>query len=119
VTTHELVEAERTSNRVVIMNRGHVVIEGSLDELAGDPEMIVELSASVDPTELATRLDCVVTDDGAHRYRCATVSTPERLADLNAYLTSVGVTLTSLRTRASLEERYLELIEEERRAVRP
>jgi hypothetical protein len=38
---------------------------------------------------------------------------------LNRYLTSVGVTLISLRTRASLEERYLELIEQERREVRP
>jgi len=33
-------------------------------------------------------------------------------------LTSVGVTLLSLRTRASLEERYLDLIEQERREVR-
>jgi len=41
---HELTEAERTSNRVVIMNRGHVVIDGTLDELSGAPEMIIELS---------------------------------------------------------------------------
>jgi len=34
---HELTEAERTSNRVVIMNRGHVVIHGTLDELSGSP----------------------------------------------------------------------------------
>jgi len=38
---------------------------------------------------------------------------------LNSYLTSVGVTLIALRTRASLEERYLELIEQERREVHP
>jgi hypothetical protein len=40
------------------------------------------------------------------------------MAVLNDYLTSVGVTLLSLRTRASLEERYLDLIEQERREVR-
>jgi ABC-2 type transport system ATP-binding protein len=119
VTTHELVEAERTSNRVVIMNRGHVVIDGTLDELSGAPEMIVELSAAVDAAELATRLACVVTADGANRLRCATASSPERIAVLNDYLTSVGVTLLSLRTRASLEERYMDLIQEERREVRP
>ena len=119
VTTHELVEAERTSNRIVIMNRGHVVIDGTLDELSGAPEMIVELSAAVDAAQLATRLACVVKADGANRFRCATASSPERIAVLNDYLTSVGVTLLSLRTRASLEERYMDLIQEERREVRP
>jgi ABC-2 type transport system ATP-binding protein len=119
VTTHELAEAERTSDRVVIMNRGHVVIAGTLDELSGAPEMIVELSGPVDATQLAARLGCVVTADGPNRFRCATVSSPERIAVLNGFLTSVGVTLISLRTRASLEERYMELIEQERREVRP
>jgi ABC-2 type transport system ATP-binding protein len=117
VTTHELTEAERTANRVVIMNRGHVVIHGTLDDLAGAPEMIVELSGPVDPALLASRLDCVVTSDGVNRLRCETESTPDRMAVLNDYLTSVGVTLVSLRTRASLEDRYLELIEQERREV--
>src|SRR6202161_4450696 len=63
VTTHELTEAERTSDRVVIMNRGHVVIEGTLDELAGAPEMIIELSGAIDASALAARLGCVVTAD--------------------------------------------------------
>jgi ABC-2 type transport system ATP-binding protein len=119
VTTHELTEAERSSSRVVIMNRGHVVIHGTLDELAGAPEMIIELSGPVDVSRLASELQCVVTTDGANRIRCETESTPERIAVLNSYLSNVGVTLLSLRTRASLEERYMELIEQERREVRP
>jgi ABC-2 type transport system ATP-binding protein len=119
VTTHELTEAERSSDRVVIMNRGHVVIHGTLEELSGAPEMIVELSGPVDAGHLATALACVVTSNGPTRLRCETESTPERITTLNEYLTSVGVTLLSLRTRASLEERYLELIDQERHEVRP
>jgi ABC-2 type transport system ATP-binding protein len=119
VTTHELIEAERTSNRVIIMNRGHVVIHGTLDELAGTPELIIELSGPVDVAQLSSRLQCVITSDAPHRLRCATASTPERIVILNDFLASSGVTLLSLRTRASLEERYLELIEQERREVRP
>jgi ABC-2 type transport system ATP-binding protein len=119
VTTHELTEAERTSDRVIIMNRGHVVTHGTLDELAGAPEMIVELSGPIETSLLASRLGCVVTADTPTQLRCATESTPERIAALNGILTSVGVTLLALRTRASLEERYLELIEQERREVRP
>jgi ABC-2 type transport system ATP-binding protein len=119
VTTHELTEAERSSDRVIIMNRGRVVIHGTLEQLAGAPEMIIELSGPVDAADLASALGCQVTSDAPIRLRCAIASTPERLATLNDFLTNVGVTLLSLRTRASLEERYLALIEQERREVRP
>jgi ABC-2 type transport system ATP-binding protein len=119
VTTHELSEAERSSDRVIIVNRGRVVVHGTLDELAGAPEMIIELSGVVDAARLAIVLECQISLDAPTRLRCAIESTPQRLATLNDFLTSVGVTLLSLRTRASLEERYLELIAEERREVRP
>jgi ABC-2 type transport system ATP-binding protein len=119
VTTHELHEAERTSHRVIIMNRGHVVISGTLGELAGAPEMIIELSGPVDVALLASHLQCVVTADAPTRIRCEIESTPERMATLNDLLTGTGVRLLSLRTRASLEERYLELLEQERREVHP
>src|SRR6202051_1765487 len=44
LTTHELNEAERLASRLVIMNHGHVVVDGTLDELSGALEMIIELS---------------------------------------------------------------------------
>jgi ABC-2 type transport system ATP-binding protein len=119
VTTHELTEAERSSDRVIIMSGGRVVIDGTLEELAGAPEMIIELSGPVNSTQLATVLGCAITTDAPTQLRCAIESTPERMATLNDFLTNAGVTLLSLRTRASLEERYLELIEQERREVRP
>jgi ABC-2 type transport system ATP-binding protein len=119
VTTHELIEAERSSDRLIIMNRGHVLIHGTLDELAGAPEMIIELSGEVDASRLGAALGCEVTVDAPTRLRCEIESSPERMALLNSFLTNVGVTLLSLRTRASLEERYLELIEQERHEVRP
>jgi ABC-2 type transport system ATP-binding protein len=114
ITTHELDEAERLADYLVIMNQGHVVVQGTLDELAGSPEMIVETSGPIDPLELASVLGCAVVLDGPLRIRCAVSSTPERITTVTSYLTGVGVTMTSLRTRASLEERYLELITDER-----
>jgi hypothetical protein len=80
--------------------------------------MIIELSGAINPTELAEVLDCVVVLDGPLRVRCAVGSTPERITAVTTYLTSVQVTMVSLRTRASLEERYLELIADERSGLR-
>ena len=118
ITTHELDEAERLADRLVIVHHGHVVAQGRLDELAARPEMIVEVSGPVSAEALADVLACPVVLDGPLRLRCAIESSPQRIAEVTTYLTSVGVALTSLRTRASLEERYLELIAEERGQVR-
>jgi hypothetical protein len=96
------------------MNKGHVVVQGTLDDLAGSPEIIIETSASADPIGLASVLGCEVTRDGPLRLRCAAASTPERIALITTYLTGAGLAMTSLRTRATLEERYLELIASER-----
>jgi ABC-2 type transport system ATP-binding protein len=110
ITTHELNEAERTADHVVIMNHGRVVVQGSLDELSGDGVVIVETSRPVDPVELGRRLGCVVTAVEPTRLHCAIDPSPERLAVVSAYLGEHDTALTSLRTRASLEERYLDLI---------
>jgi ABC-2 type transport system ATP-binding protein len=119
ITTHELTEAERMADRLVIMNRGHVVIQGTLDELSGAPEMIIEVSTAIDPDALASILGCAVVADGPRRLRCETESSPERIAALNVHLSNVGATLVSLRTRASLEERYMDLLEAERTEAQP
>jgi ABC-2 type transport system ATP-binding protein len=118
ITTHELTEAERMADRLVIMHRGRVLVQGSLDDLAGEPEMIVQSSGPVDPRELVARLHCDVVLDNPLQLRCAVASSPERIAIVTNYLASVGLSMVSLRTRASLEERYLELIADERSDAR-
>jgi ABC-2 type transport system ATP-binding protein len=118
ITTHELAEAERMADRLVIMHRGRVVAQGSLDDIAGEPEMIVQSSGPVDPDALAERLRCEVVLDTPLQLRCRVASNPERIAIVTNYLASVGLSMVSLRTRASLEERYLELIADERSEAR-
>ena len=110
ITTHELNEAERMSDRLVLLNNGSVLASGTLEELSGEPEMILEVSSPVDPHSLATLLGCAVVLDGPLQLRIASASSPERIHAITTHLTSLGVAMTSLRTKASLEERYLELI---------
>lgn len=119
ITTHELDEAERLADYLVILHRGHEVAQGTLADLAGEPELIIEATGSVDPAAFAALLGCEVRSDGPSRVRCAVASSPERIATVSTYLTSVGLSMVSLRTRASLEERYLDLIADERNGPRP
>ena len=110
ITTHELVEAERSADRVVIMNEGAVVAQGTLEELAGDPVLIIEASGPIDADALTRRLSATVTTIDATSVSCAVANTPDTMAIITSYLAEQGVTLQGLRSRASLEERYLELV---------
>ena len=114
ITTHELQEAERLASRVLIVHRGRVVTQGTLDELAGEQALIIETSSAIDAGELAAVLHCAVREDSPRRYHCASDPSPENLAIVTSFLQSRGVSLTSLDTRASLEETYLRLIGEQR-----
>ena len=110
ITTHELVEAERSADRVVIMNEGAVVAQGTLEELAGDPVLVIEASGPIDADALARRLSATVTTIDATSVSCAVSNTPDTMAIITSFLAEQGVTLQGLRSRASLEERYLELV---------
>ncbi len=114
ITTHELADAEQVADRVVIMASGAVVAAGSLAELAGDPVLIIESSVDLDPTALAAELAAEVTVDGPRRYRCAVDNSPRHVALVTAHITARGGQLVSLRSRASLEETYLAVMNDAR-----
>ncbi len=115
ITTHELAEAERLTDVVTILHRGHVVASGSLDELAGqDRAVALEVSGPVDVARLATQLGVAVEATDATHLRVHATGDPARTAEIAAALAAQGATLVALRTRASLEERYLGIIADER-----
>ncbi len=114
LTTHELDEAERVSDRVVILHHGSVLAEGTLDELSGEPEVLVEPSAPVTPEDLGRALGLTVTSGTARTLRVAAPASAELVSAITAALSDLGASVVSLRTRASLEQRYLDLIGAER-----
>jgi ABC-2 type transport system ATP-binding protein len=114
LTTHELTEAERIADDVVIMAAGRAVARGTVAELAaagGEGGIRFEAPAALDLAALGAALGAdagTVTEDRPGEYRIAGEATPARLAALATWMEDRGLPLTELRAgRRSLEEVYL------------
>ena len=113
VTTHDLDEAEKLADRVVIIDRGQVVGSGTPAELmtagAGD-EIRFGAPPGLDVAELGTRLDAPVTEETPGEYRVESPPTPAAVAALTAWLAERDLPLADLRAgRQRLEDVFLRL----------
>jgi ABC-2 type transport system ATP-binding protein len=115
LTTHELPEAERLADEVIIVNHGRAVARGTVAELAragGEKEGIrFAAPPGIDRDSLAVTLGVNTTqvlEEEPGEYRIQGAATPERVAALAGWLAREGLPLGDLRTgRHSLEETYL------------
>jgi ABC-2 type transport system ATP-binding protein len=114
LTTHELPEAERLADDVVIMAGGRAVARGTVAELGaagGNGGIRFEGPAALDLAELGAALGdgaAAVTEERPGQYLVAGEATPARLALLARWMQDHDLPLTELRAgRRSLEEIYL------------
>jgi len=121
LTTHELPEAERLADDVVIMAGGRAVARGTVAELAaagGDAGIRFEGPAGLDLTGLGTALGDAadaVTEERPGQYLVAGEATAARLALLAQWMQGHDLPLTELRAgRRSLEEVYLRVTKGDR-----
>jgi ABC-2 type transport system ATP-binding protein len=110
ITTHQLADAEALADRVTVIARGAVAASGTLEELSGDAVLVVETSKTIDHDMLALALGVAVTVQSNNTYRLATANTPEVLGVLTNFLAAQNAALSSLRSRATLEETYLDIV---------
>jgi ABC-2 type transport system ATP-binding protein len=113
VTTHDLDDAERLADRVVIIDHGRVVANGSPATLMraghGD-EIRFGAPPGIAVADLAARLGAAVAEGQPGEYVVATGATPAAVAALTAWLAERDLPLADLRAgRQSLEDVFLRL----------
>ena len=118
LTTHDLDEAERLADQVVIIDHGRVVAEGTPAELmrGGAEEIRFAAPPRLAVADLATALALpagAVTELGPGEYRVATAATPATVAAVTAWLAERDLPLADLRAgRQRLEDVFLRLTDE-------
>jgi ABC-2 type transport system ATP-binding protein len=115
VTTHELEEAERMADRVVIVDRGRVVADGTpaaLRSTGGPATIRFGAPPGLDVGALGAAVASSVTEDrpGEYTVRAEVEDHPATIAALTAWLAAAGLPLADLQAgRQRLEDVYLRL----------
>jgi len=116
LSTHELEEAERLADRVVIVDHGRVVAVGTPGELVRSmrsDEIRFGAPPGLDVSGLGASLGAMVTEVSAGEYLVAAAPSPATIASLTAWLAARDVPLADLRAgRKRLEDVYLALTSE-------
>ncbi|MGP8060396.1 MAG: ABC transporter ATP-binding protein [Acidimicrobiales bacterium] len=110
LTTHELGEAERLADQVVIVHRGRAAASGSVAELASGSVVSFGAPSGLDTAALSRTLGAAVTEGPPGRYLVAGEGTPALTAALTAWLARHDAPLSDLRTGRSLEDTYLAIV---------
>jgi ABC-2 type transport system ATP-binding protein len=115
LTTHELAEAEKMADRIVIVSSGRVVLEGTPHALTtsrGTVGLTFGAPAGLDTASLAAALGsgARVVERAPGRYDIEGVSGPGATATLATWLAARQATLTDLVTGRTLEEVYLDAV---------
>jgi ABC-2 type transport system ATP-binding protein len=116
LTTHELDEAERMADQVVILDHGRVLAAGSLEDLRAGGDAAPEVRFTGPPglmlTDLASHLGAPVAEVAPGEYRVEAEGTPALVAALTSWLAERDLPLGDLRAgRQRLEDVFLRLVQ--------
>jgi ABC-2 type transport system ATP-binding protein len=115
LSSHLLDEIEKTCDAIAIVDRGRVVLQGSIDELVAGAAPTLRIESSNDlraalVLRLRTDIDDVRIEESGLVARLATVDARAETAYVARVLLDAGIDLYRLELeRGSLEERFLEL----------
>lgn len=111
VATHEMTEAERIADKVVLFRAGKVVADGAVSSLVRARNRLTFRSAvGLDVAALGAELGAVVADYGAGTYEVAHAPTTDLVAKVTSWLASTGLPLHGVDMGTeSLEDAYRRL----------
>ncbi len=116
LTTHELEEAERLADRVVIVDHGRIVAAGTPGELTRSlrsDEIRFGAAPGLDVAGLGATIGAIVSQPTPGEYLVAAPPTPATVAAITAWLAERDLPLADLRAgRKRLEDVYLALTNE-------
>ncbi len=117
LTTHDMDEAERLADQVVIISAGRLVGQGSPAELMrSDSGRVIRFGAppALDLSELTATMAAAVREERPGEYVVDTEASPAAVARLTAWLAERDLPLSDLRAgRQSLEDVFLQLTGED------
>jgi ABC-2 type transport system ATP-binding protein len=115
LTTHDLEEAEKLADQVVIIDQGRVLAAGTPAELTRTDqrdEIRFGAAPDLDVASLASAIGAAVTEVSPGEYRVDGAPDPARIAALTSWLASHDLALADLRAgRQRLEDVFLRLTE--------
>ncbi len=113
MTTHELAEAERLCDEIVVIDEGRIVATGSPNQLRqefGRTVVSFRTALPVDTLDLSAKLRVSITALGDGSYRLEEGAPASIVGMLSAVLAEAGIELIELNAgRSSLEEIFLEI----------
>ena len=113
LTTHDLAEAERVADRVVIIDHGRVVAAGTPAELMDESEsneIRFGAPTGLDVASLGAALGAPVVEESPGEYRADTAPSPTNVAKITTWLAERNLPLADLRAgRQRLEDVFVSL----------
>ena len=113
LTTHDLDEAESLADRLVIIDRGRLVADGTPEALvsdAGRDHLRFGAAAGLDVAELSARVGATAAEESPGEYRVDAAPTPQLVAAVTAWLAEHDQQLADLRAeRQRLEDVFRRL----------
>lgn len=110
LSSHILSEIELIANRMLIINKGKTVVQGSVTELLNAQELIV--SFTVDPIDKAKQLvaNMGIEIESEHQNNLLLHISQDKIPAINRAFCENGVNVFSIESKRKLEDYFLKLI---------